>query len=151
MFLKAGYRIIEWYFTLDIWDIIAMDDGGVSDSATATHPWLGRPQGREVAGLSDSIHHRSCGHQQVVVVYQQRSNRSSEDLGKERDYPNGPQAGREAGLGSEFVPLKKRKVGNFILLHQIFHEPHVVLEYERFWNNIIAMKTLPSDTPIINI
>ena len=34
-------------------------------------------------------------------------------------YPNGPEAGREAGWGSEFVPLKKRKVGSFILLHKI--------------------------------
>ena len=34
-------------------------------------------------------------------------------------YPNGPEAGREPGWGSEFVPLKKRKVGSFILLHKI--------------------------------
>ena len=34
-------------------------------------------------------------------------------------YPNGPEAGREAGWGSEFVPLKKRKVGSFIPLHKI--------------------------------
>ena len=34
-------------------------------------------------------------------------------------YPNGPEAGREAGRGSEFVPLKKRGVGSFILLHKI--------------------------------
>ena len=34
-------------------------------------------------------------------------------------YPNGPEAGREAGWGSEFVPLKKRGVGSFILLHKI--------------------------------
>ena len=34
-------------------------------------------------------------------------------------YPNGPEAGREAGWGSEFVPLKKREVGSFILLHKI--------------------------------
>ena len=34
-------------------------------------------------------------------------------------YPNGPEAGREAGWGSEFVPLKKRQVGSFILLHKI--------------------------------
>ena len=32
-----------------------------------------------------------------------------------------------------------------------FHEPHVVLEYAHFKNNIIAMKALPSDTPTINI
>ena len=32
-----------------------------------------------------------------------------------------------------------------------FHEPHVVSEYAYFLNNIIAMKALPSDTPIINI
>ena len=32
-----------------------------------------------------------------------------------------------------------------------FHEPHVVSEYAHFENNIIAMKALPSDTPIINI
>ena len=36
-----------------------------------------------------------------------------------RIYPNGPEAGREAGWGSEFVPLKKRGVGSFILLHKI--------------------------------
>ena len=35
------------------------------------------------------------------------------------DYPNGPEAGREAGWGSEFVPLKKREVGSFNLLHKI--------------------------------
>ena len=34
-------------------------------------------------------------------------------------YPNGPEAGREAGWGSEFVPLKKRQAGSFILLHKI--------------------------------
>ena len=34
-------------------------------------------------------------------------------------YPNGPESGREAGWGSEFVPLKKREVGSFILLHKI--------------------------------
>ena len=34
-------------------------------------------------------------------------------------YPNGPEAGHEAGWGSEFVPLKKREVGSFILLHKI--------------------------------
>ena len=34
-------------------------------------------------------------------------------------YPNGPEAGREAAWGSEFVPLKKREVGSFILLHKI--------------------------------
>ena len=34
-------------------------------------------------------------------------------------YPNGPEAGLTAGLGSEFVPLKKRQVGSFILLHKI--------------------------------
>ena len=34
-------------------------------------------------------------------------------------YSNGPEAGREAGWGSEFVPLKKRGVGSFILLHKI--------------------------------
>ena len=34
-------------------------------------------------------------------------------------YPNVPEAGREAGLGSEFVPLKNREVGSFILLHKI--------------------------------
>ena len=34
-------------------------------------------------------------------------------------YPNGPEASREAGWGSEFVPLKKREVGSFILLHKI--------------------------------
>ena len=34
-------------------------------------------------------------------------------------YPNGPEAGREAGWVSEFVPLKKRRVGSFILLHKI--------------------------------
>ena len=34
-------------------------------------------------------------------------------------YPNGPEAGREAGWGSQFVPLKKREVGSFILLHKI--------------------------------
>ena len=34
-------------------------------------------------------------------------------------YPNGPEGGREAGWGSEFVPLKKRQVGSFILLHKI--------------------------------
>ena len=65
-------------------------------------------------------------------------------------YPNGPEAGREAGWGSEFVPLKKRQVGSFTLLHKI-SRPHVVLEYAHFWNNSIAMKALPSDTPIINI
>ena len=32
-----------------------------------------------------------------------------------------------------------------------FHEPHVVSEYAHFQNNIIAMKALPSDIPIINI
>ena len=32
-----------------------------------------------------------------------------------RPYPNGP----EAGWGSEFVPLKKREVGSFILLQKI--------------------------------
>ena len=36
-----------------------------------------------------------------------------------QSYPNGPEAGREAGWGSEFVPLKKREVGSFILLHKI--------------------------------
>ena len=36
-----------------------------------------------------------------------------------RFYPNGPEAGREAGWGSEFVALKKRGVGSFILLHKI--------------------------------
>ena len=35
------------------------------------------------------------------------------------DYPNGPEAGREAGWGSEFVPLKKHEVGSFILLYKI--------------------------------
>ena len=35
-------------------------------------------------------------------------------------YPNGPEAGRKAGWGSEFVPLKKREVGSFILLHKIW-------------------------------
>ena len=35
------------------------------------------------------------------------------------NYPNGPEAGREAGWGSEFVPLKKRQAGSFILLHKI--------------------------------
>ena len=39
--------------------------------------------------------------------------------GYDRAYPNGPEAGREAGWGSEFVPLKKREVGSFILLHKI--------------------------------
>ena len=34
-------------------------------------------------------------------------------------YPNGPEASREASWGSEFVLLKKRKVGSFILLHKI--------------------------------
>ena len=34
-------------------------------------------------------------------------------------YPNGPEAGCEAGWGSEFVPMKKRGVGSFILLHKI--------------------------------
>ena len=34
-------------------------------------------------------------------------------------YPNGPEAGREAGWGSEFVPLKKRQAESFILLHKI--------------------------------
>ena len=34
-------------------------------------------------------------------------------------YPNVPEAGREAGWGSEFVPLKKREVGGFILLYKI--------------------------------
>ena len=34
-------------------------------------------------------------------------------------YPNGPEAGRGAGWGSEFVPLKKSEVGSFILLHKI--------------------------------
>ena len=34
-------------------------------------------------------------------------------------YPNGPEAGREADRVSEFVPLKKREVGSFILLHKI--------------------------------
>ena len=34
-------------------------------------------------------------------------------------YPNGPEAGHEAGWGSEFTPLKKRAVGSFILLHKI--------------------------------
>ena len=34
-------------------------------------------------------------------------------------YPNGHEAGREAAWGSEFVPLKKREVGSFILLHKI--------------------------------
>ena len=38
-------------------------------------------------------------------------------------YPNGPEAGREAGWGSEFVPLKKREVGSFILLHKISRTP----------------------------
>ena len=39
--------------------------------------------------------------------------------GTKPTYPNGPEAGREAGWGSEFVPLKKREVGSFILLHKI--------------------------------
>ena len=34
-------------------------------------------------------------------------------------YPNGPEAGREAGWGSEFVPLKKSQVESFTLLHKI--------------------------------
>ena len=34
-------------------------------------------------------------------------------------YPNGPEAGRKTGWGSEFVPLKKPEVGSFILLHKI--------------------------------
>ena len=34
-------------------------------------------------------------------------------------YPNGPEAGREAGWGFAFVPLKKRQVGSFILLQKI--------------------------------
>ena len=34
-------------------------------------------------------------------------------------YSNGPEASREAGWGSEFVPLKKRRVESFILLHKI--------------------------------
>ena len=38
-------------------------------------------------------------------------------------YPNGPEADREAGWGSEFVPLKKREVGSFILLHKISSDP----------------------------
>ena len=40
-------------------------------------------------------------------------------VGTTEIYPNGPEAGREAGWGSEFVPLKKRQVGSFILLHKI--------------------------------
>ena len=44
---------------------------------------------------------------------------SSQDNFIRNAYPNGPEAGREAGWGSEFVPLKKREVGSFILLHKI--------------------------------
>ena len=40
-------------------------------------------------------------------------------LGRCSAYPNGAEAGREAGWGSEFVPLKKREVGSFILQHKI--------------------------------
>ena len=36
----------------------------------------------------------------------------------EYGYPNGTEAGREAGWGSEFVPLKKREVESFTLLHK---------------------------------
>ena len=36
-----------------------------------------------------------------------------------RTLPERTEAGREAGWGSEFVPLKKREVGSFILLHKI--------------------------------
>ena len=52
-------------------------------------------------------------------------------LGKLTNYPNGPEAGREAGWGSEFVPLKKREVGSFICGIK-FHEPHVVLKHAHF-------------------
>ena len=34
-------------------------------------------------------------------------------------YLNGPEAGPEAGWGSEFVSLKKHEIGSFILLHKI--------------------------------
>ena len=61
-------------------------------------------------------------------------------------YPKGPEADSEAGWGSEFVPLEK-KVKLAVLPHSTkFHEPHVVLEYAHFSNNIIAMKSLPSGT-----
>ena len=38
-------------------------------------------------------------------------------------YRNGPEAGREAAWGSEFVPLKKHEVGSFTLLHKISRNP----------------------------
>ena len=49
----------------------------------------------------------------------ERSRTASPDVVLQRAYPNGPKAGREAGWESEFVPLKKREVGIFILLHKI--------------------------------
>ena len=45
-------------------------------------------------------------------------------------YPNGPEAGRETGWDSEFVPLNKIKLENFPCCTK-FHEPHV-LEYAHF-------------------
>ena len=59
--------------------------------------------------------------------------------------------GPEAGLGSEFVPLKKEVKLEVLPCCTKFHEPHVVLEYAHFPNIIIAMKALPYDTRLINI
>ena len=56
----------------------------------------------------------------VSKITEKRLNRFSWNFQCRWDfYPNGPEAGREAGWGSEFVPLKKREVGSFILLHKI--------------------------------
>ena len=47
-------------------------------------------------------------------------------------YPNGPSAGLAAGLGSEFVLLKKNVTLEVLSCCTKFQEPHVVLEYAHF-------------------
>ena len=54
-----------------------------------------------------------------MIVFKVISEYTCSVLTFQEAYPNGPEAGREAGWGSEFVPLKKRKVGSFILLYKI--------------------------------
>ena len=107
------------YCSLALSHHVLLGQKELNQAGSESIPVHGLHRNRQVYMLTLLCHH--CRHQSTELCHCEKISMTFtwKPMGCPPAYPNGPEAGREAGWGSEFVPLKKRQAGSFILLHKI--------------------------------
>ena len=102
----------------------------------------------KVGSQSQEKSHRGVSSRdQLKIILLMSASRADKDL------TGGTQQNSEMYMSPKMATRNSMSLCYIIVLPCCtkFHEPNVVLEYAHFETNIIAMKALPSNTPIFNI